>query len=49
MDNIKLRMDELIDRLHPQKLLIYGNPVQYTYPDELKVCYFNNTNTKRFE
>lgn len=42
-------MDELIDRLHPQTLLIYGNPIQYTYPDELKVCYFNNTNTKRFE
>ena len=38
---------EMIDRLHPKQLLVYGGKVDFVYPDNVDVVYYENDNVKR--
>lgn len=38
---------EMIARLHPKQLLIYGGEVDFVYPDDIDVVYYENDNIKR--
>ncbi|MCL2676262.1 MAG: DUF4417 domain-containing protein [Streptococcaceae bacterium] len=41
-------MDELIRRIQPEKILLYGKPIDYDFKN-IEVIYFDNENIKRFE
>lgn len=38
---------EMISRLHPKQLLIYGGEVDFIYPEDIDVIYYENDNVKR--
>ena len=38
---------EMISRLHPKQLLIYGGEVDFIYPEDIDVVYYENDNVKR--
>ena len=38
---------EMISRLHPKQLLIYGGEVDFIYPEDIDVIYYDNDNVKR--
>ena len=38
---------EMINRLHPKQLLIYGGEVDFIYPEDIDVVYYENDNVKR--
>lgn len=37
----------MISRLHPKQLLIYGGEVDFIYPEDIDVVYYENDNVKR--
>ena len=41
-------MTEMIKRVNPKKILIYGKPIDFDFGN-IDVVYFKNTNTERFE
>ena len=41
-------MAEMIKRVNPKKILIYGKPIDFDFGN-IDVIYFQNTNTERFE
>ncbi|WP_277956759.1 DUF4417 domain-containing protein [Limosilactobacillus antri] len=38
---------EMIARLHPKQLLVYGGEVEFAYPPDIDVVYYENDNVKR--
>lgn len=41
-------MKEMIKRVKPKTILVYGNEIDFDYGD-IEVVYFKNTNTRKFE
>lgn len=42
-------MDEMIKRLQPKRLIVYGGRVPYKYPEGMEVIYIENTVTERMK
>ena len=42
-------MDEMIRRIKPTVILVYGGKLEYSYPDDCKVIYFDNQVTERMK
>ncbi len=42
-------MDEMIKRIHPEVILVYGGKVEYDYPRDTKILYFENAVTERMK
>ena len=40
-------VDEVIRRLKPVQLLIYGDKIEYPFPEEIDVVYYQNDNIAR--
>ena len=38
---------KMIAKLHPKQLLVYGGQVDFTYPDDIDVVYYENDNIRR--
>ena len=41
-------MDEMIKRINPYAILVYGGEVEYDYKD-IPVCYYENKVTERLK
>ena len=48
MDIWRMGMDEMIERLTPKRLLVYGGEVEYDYGD-IEVIYFENATVERMK
>lgn len=42
-------MDAMIDKIKPSVILVYGGKLEYDYPEETKVIYFENKVTERMK
>lgn len=42
-------MDAMIDHIKPKTILIYGGKLEYDYPEDCEVIYFENKVTKRMK
>ena len=45
----KAGMDAMIEKIHPEAILVYGGEVPYTYPNGCKVKYYENLVTERMK
>ena len=42
-------VDAMIQKIKPETILVYGGQVEYDYPQEIKVIYFENKVTERMK
>lgn len=40
-------VEEMLQRLKPAELLIYGQPIKYKWPEDMKIKYYKNDNYER--
>ncbi|WP_304133738.1 DUF4417 domain-containing protein [Limosilactobacillus coleohominis] len=43
----QIGVKEMLKRLHPRQLLIYGGKIEFDYPTNVDVVYYDNDNVKR--
>lgn len=42
-------MDAMIEHVHPSVILVYGGKLEYAYPEDTRVIYFDNKVTERMK